>query len=431
MDPAPKVYFLACAFPPIGRGNSITNACVANCLADNFSVDVICMDGAEGFLLSYQEDNSLVASQHQELAVKRVRAAKWGGLNEVLYGLGLLPCYYLNWAWSVWKKRRQLFAERGVIFAVYPVFSDLLLGYFLSRRFGYPLLVDFRDDFSGVMSRGWRRLLRGFYRRLEARILRQAAGVTVTTAALKSDLVQRHGLDEGKVGVVYNVVPEAAAPVAAAAENKDLKLVYAGALSRIQRPEILLQAYALLGREQKALQERLQVEIYGPENHYFRRQVRPHLLEGTHFGGFLPRREIDGKLAGADVGFLSLGDATYAYATPTKLFDYIELGLPIVAVLPPGAAQAMIEEHEIGLVAALGDVGGLAYCIAQIIEDAALRTRCRDNMLQLREQFRPARQVAKWRENILQLIETKPFLPAVDHVSTALQPAAATFATSE
>jgi hypothetical protein len=171
MSRAPKVYFLACAFPPIGRGNSITNACVANCLADHFAVEVICMDGAKGFLLSYQEDQSLAATLHPRLEVKRVPAAKWGGLNEVLYGLGLLPCYYLNWAWSVWKKRRELFAERGVIFAVYPVFSDLVLAYFLRRQYGYPLLVDFRDDFSGVMSRGWRRILRGLYRRLEARIL--------------------------------------------------------------------------------------------------------------------------------------------------------------------------------------------------------------------------------------------------------------------
>ena len=232
------------------------------------------------------------------------------------------------------------------------------------------------------------------------------------------------------ISVVYNVVPSAPEP-AVGGEAGPLKVIYAGAISRIQRPEILLQAYALLGREKKALQERLQVEIYGPDNRYFRRQVRPHLLEGTHFGGFLPRRELDGKLAGADVGFLSLGDATYAYATPTKLFDYIELGLPIVAVLPPGAAQAMIEEHEIGLVAGLGDVGGLAHCIAQMIEDAALRIRCRDNMLQLREQFRPARQVPKWRDILLQLMEEQPFLPAADHASTAIQPVAATFATSE
>ena len=110
---------------------------------------------------------------------------------------------------------------------------------------------------------------------------------------------------------------------------------------------------------------------------------------------------------------------------------YIELGLPIVAVLPPGAAQAMIEEHEIGLVAALGDVNGLARCIERMVEDALLRTRCRANMLRLREQFRPARQVRKWRDNLLQLMEKKSFLPAADNASAALQSAAETFATSE
>ena len=32
----PKLYFIACCFPPFGRGNSLTNACVANYLVEYF-----------------------------------------------------------------------------------------------------------------------------------------------------------------------------------------------------------------------------------------------------------------------------------------------------------------------------------------------------------------------------------------------------------
>lgn len=45
MDLKSKVYFIACCFPPFGRGNAITNSCVANFLARDFDVEV-----------SYQED---------------------------------------------------------------------------------------------------------------------------------------------------------------------------------------------------------------------------------------------------------------------------------------------------------------------------------------------------------------------------------------
>ena len=153
-----KVYFIACCFPPFGRGNAITNACVANNLAAAFDVEVVCMERENGGLIAYQEDRSLEEGLDPRLKVRRVAAANWRGLNIALYALGVLPCYYLNWAWRVWRQRAALFADSGAVFAVYPVFSDLVVGYLVSRRYGLPLLVDFRDDFSGVMVRGWRRI---------------------------------------------------------------------------------------------------------------------------------------------------------------------------------------------------------------------------------------------------------------------------------
>ena len=141
MSRKPKVYFVACAFPPFGRGNAITNACVANGLSEFFRVQVICKELSGGLLLNYQEDASLLDDLPSDLTVSRVAGGRWLGIDEILYGIGLLPCYYLRWAWKVWRQRRRLVREPGVIMAVYPVFSDLLVGYLLSRAYGYPFLV--------------------------------------------------------------------------------------------------------------------------------------------------------------------------------------------------------------------------------------------------------------------------------------------------
>ena len=48
-----RVYFIACSFPPFGRGNSITNACAARYLSDYFDVHVICKEREDGLLIDY------------------------------------------------------------------------------------------------------------------------------------------------------------------------------------------------------------------------------------------------------------------------------------------------------------------------------------------------------------------------------------------
>ena len=396
----PKLYFIACCFPPFGRGNSLTNACVANYLVEYFDTRVLCMERRDGLLLSYQEDQSLVAGLDPRLQVDRIRAGSWWGLNEILYAAGVLPCYYLNWVLSAWRKR-QAWCERGAIMAVYPVFSDLVLGYVLKRSTGNPLIVDFRDDFSGVMTRGWRCFFRGVYQKLEGLILKQADAITVTTEFLGEDLIVRHGLDPQKVKVVYNIVPpaEQRSQKANAAPVK-FKIIYAGAMSQIQRPEILLKAYARLRATQPDLASRVEVDLYGPESRYFKLQIRKHLVEGAIFHGFCDRDEIAQQLQQTDIGFFSLADETYAYATPTKLFEYIEFAIPIVAVLPQGAARDIVERYEIGLVANPGDVDGLLHCLQTLCNSSELRARFRANMECIRGQFSADKQARKWRDII-------------------------------
>ena len=139
--------------------------------------------------------------------------------------------------------------------------------------------------------------------------------------------------------------------------------------------------------------------------------MQKHLVEGATFGGFLPREELGVQLARADIGFLSLSAPTYAYATPTKLFDYIEWGIPILAVLPPGASQELIERFEIGWVVEPGDVDGLARCIEELSRKPELRAHFRANMLDIRDQFRPQQQARTWRDGLMELARTEMDLP--------------------
>ena len=395
------LYFIACCFPPFGRGNAITNSCVANLLSESFSLKVVCMKLSNGGLISYQEDESLERKISPGIDISRINAANWWGMNTALYLLGLFPCYFLNWAWNVWRKRDEIFSEQGVVFAVYPVFSDLVLGYFISRQKRMPLLVDFRDDFLGVMARGWRKIFHPVFRYYEEKIVNSAQVVTVTTEALKQDILSRYNISSDRVVVVSNIVPTSFRK-----QNKKLtktlplSVIYAGAMSKVQQPQILLRAYDYLCKSNINWQERLRVDLYGPTSPYFNLNIRNHMVDGCTFGGFLPQEKIGALIASSDIGFLSLSDPIYAYATPTKLFDYIMSGVPVVACLPHGAARSMILDLDVGLVAEVGDVVGLAHCLRRLVEDDQLRQHFKQQMVKVRDRFRPEIQIQIW-ENLL------------------------------
>ena len=402
-----KLYFIACCFPPIGRGNAITNSCVANALSHNMAVDVVCMKREEGGIIAYQEDASLKRQINPDITVHRIRAANWWKINMALYVVGILPCYFVNWAWSVWRRREEIFSEKGIIFAVYPVFSDLLVGYLISRRYNMPLLVDFRDDFSGVMARGWQRMLRPLYRFLESHIIQHADKISVTTEHLRRDLIKRYNMSESKVSVVYNIVPPSSANISKRnVKSNTLRVIYAGAMSRVQKPEILLKGYNVLCRRDAAWATRLSVELYGPESPYFKLKIKQLVGEGCYFGGFLPQAVISKRVASADIGFFSLADSIYAYATPTKLFDYIEAGIPILASLPLGAARDIINQYAIGLTVDVGDVEGVAECLERLAASSSLRAQFRENCKEAKNDLKNSKQIDKWKVMINEIAPT-------------------------
>ena len=402
-----KLYMIAGCFPPFGRGNAITNMCVANGLSELFDVSVVCMQRKDGGVISYQDDQSLVEGLNANITVNRVRAPNWFGINTFFYLLGILPCYFLNWAYCVIKQRRRVFGKPGIIFAVYPIFSDLVIGYVISRSYGWPLLVDFRDDFSGVMSRKWRCVFRPLYNYLERKIVNKASHITVTTEGLKNDIIGRYGLMEEKISVVYNIVPTCIKKdvnkYSVEIKSRPLLVMYAGAMSAVQKPEILLHAQKYLCETESNWSSRIQIELFGPENAYFRMKVRPRLISSCSYNGFVPQNVVADRLRSADIGFLSLSDSTYSYATPTKLFDYIETGVPVVASLPRGASRDIIEKYKIGLVADVGDVEGLAMQIKRMVEDDLLRSECRKNMGEIQDVFSTKSQIDRWKDILVDL----------------------------
>jgi glycosyltransferase involved in cell wall biosynthesis len=228
-------------------------------------------------------------------------------------------------------------------------------------------VLDFRDEYLGL-SHGLRRRQA---RRWQARLLAAADLVSVATQAVADSFVQQ-GLPEERIHLTENgywEVPE----MPEYPSTQKIRIVYVGAISGAQAPEILCAAMALLQRDDPQRAQRLEIEIFGPDNPYCRRVLQPSLVPGVSYGGYLPADQVQDVLSAAHVGFLSLASAQYAYAVPSKLYDYIAHGRPVLASLPKGSAQALIQRDEIGLVADCGNAGELAQRLAELADPEVCR----------------------------------------------------------
>ncbi|MDY6863109.1 MAG: hypothetical protein SV062_08980 [Thermodesulfobacteriota bacterium] len=396
------IYFVAFGFPPLGRGNALTNARVANYLSSYFHIKVITTKEKKFSFLPYMADSSLEEEITENTEIERIKGLKWKGVENVLYYLNVIPCPHFNWFLSVIKKRDEVFTKKGVVFAVYPVLSDLLVGCKVKRTFNFPLIIDFRDDYLGVAQNNMGFFGKIIAKRLERKFIEYADYITVTTDHLKKTLLERYDLKEENIQTVYNVVRDSDSII----DKKKLKrekhkdsafyVSYAGTVSRSQECEIICKAYKKLLLDHPELADKVKIEIYAPENRYFKKFFKPEMINGITYNGFIPHSKLLEKLYLSDIGFLSLTDSVYSYATPTKLFEFIDLEVPILACLPEGEAKNIIVGNNIGKVSSPGDIDGLAKNLYFLYTKKEEWDKLKENIKRIKSRYSISSEGSKW-----------------------------------
>lgn len=235
-----------------------------------------------------------------------------------------------------------------------PPESSHLGAWKLSQRLKIPHIVDMRD---GWLDEPLKPLLRSSVLRrwqegrMEARILRDAAVIQVTSDVWQELLCQRLPELSAKVKVLTNGYPQHMPEKVEAKSSvaKDaLLLIHAGRFlgSRLtQRPELLLQPLLeAISRQSSSGVIQLLGQLSAEELAIIDRFKSPFAARGWTIDcpGNLPRQELLQRLPQAD-GLLLLS-ASYA-AIPSKLFEYIPTGKPMFVVTEKNSATWRICEE--------------------------------------------------------------------------------------
>lgn len=288
-------------------------------------------------------------------------------------------------SWIALNKHRALggmrFWSRLVALVIEHRFDTILHRYSISRFYALPLIRIIRRDLFVVevnsmacqyMS-GQPEILRRAVRAIESKLLLLADVVYVVSPEIERELVAANG--GGRIVVIPNggsVITERV-PLPDKGGFSAKRLVYAGRLQEYYNYEALLRGLAAADRS-------LGLHFYGdgPAKQRIRTEVhRLGLEDRVKLHGTYDRQDLPRMLSG-EHDILVAPTPSVAYVSPTKYYEYLSLGIPIIA----GRCRESLRVFDDGKTALLYDdsrPGSLADAIELLKRGDGLHRRISEN----------------------------------------------------
>lgn len=114
--------------------------------------------------------------------------------------------------------------------------------------------------------------------------------------------------------------------------GKNIKIIYAGAVSKNRMLELIIDAVKELGSGYH-----LQIAGDGPDIEYYKKYTQSNLIKNVCFTGKYNQDEIGSILEDAHIGYIAYPNYGWnnLFCSPNKLYDYAMFKIPMVAVKNP------------------------------------------------------------------------------------------------
>ena len=262
------------------------------------------------------------------------------------------------------------------------------LALWLGARSGVPVIVDMAEPYPEALRSNWQfddlggldHLLRSprLADAVERWVLRRAARVLVVSPEA-GERLERVGLPPGRWTLVGNTPPLAGLepggePARMPPEFRSgTVLLFSGILVGDRGVEVALRGLAAL-RGERASSVRLVVIGDGPARPRYEAEVaRLGLRDRVRLLGWLPHQELPAYWRAADVGLLPFHDCVHIQTTlANKLFDYMAVGLPVLASDARPMAR-VLGETGAGVTFRAGDPTDFTRVLRGLLDDPAAR----------------------------------------------------------
>jgi len=339
-----KIFFLTRSYlPTIAGGTLIRKAQVDSFERAGFEVIVV-VPNYNQKRISIQENIIRIPLSYN------LRVAHW------LERIGIYEDYLDKWVKRAFKYLKDKIKKDDILFATSGgELGNIKLASSLKEQVGCKFVVNFHDPLDYSLVNGF--LLDNAFHisreRQERKYLRNADLIITSANSHRLSLENKLPFLKDKIKNTFFGYVERVEPKEKKISDK-LRIVYSGTFSRVQSPELL----------SKVAQNMEGIEIYFVGNYQEYKPIIPFLqLENSHFIPFLPHDEfLNFMMEKIDVGFVSLASNSLGDGIPSKVYEYINLGLPILGALP--TVEHLINQKGYGIVCQYNDLN----CLKEAIE---------------------------------------------------------------
>jgi glycosyltransferase involved in cell wall biosynthesis len=268
-----------------------------------------------------------------------------------------------------------------------PPHSTHLIGAWLSRLTGVPWAADFRDPLflsnkPAFLADRSSPLLMTLDRKLEEYILARASFVMTTTRRLTDELAERHPDWAAKVVTVPNGYDPDDFATVKSRPGAGFTISYLGTLYGSRNPEPVLRAVASLIAKGSVDRADVSIKLVGDCEHTAagptRSIVERHGLVGNvQLVPWLPRPDAMEVMAGSHL--LLLLAEKQELMIPAKVYDYLGISRPILALTEEGATSDLLRETGRAAVHDPSDDEGIARSIERFYEGRLGDVGCLEN----------------------------------------------------
>jgi len=348
-----KVLFIEYFFPPLTphwRSVAFTK------YLPEFGWEPVVLSAAE--TVSYSKDYHMLEEIPEGSRVFRVAHREpprwWQYLRHTLKIAADFPDYYKTWYSPAYKRAANILRRErfDLIYSASPTFTTALVAERLRKRFGVPWVADFHDGWAvndfldrnldETLVQPLRWLHKWRIRKAEKQILKLADRVVVVHPHVRERWCQLHRIDRAKIEVITEGYDETVFRGLRARALYDDRITitflgnyydffgeYIARFSRLVHQIDAKAELVFIGRGAASVQ-------------------RLNLPNSTCMMHIPMRRAIE---FGMGSNFLFLVMPPFAKWTPSKTYDYLRIGKPILALVPPdGDAARIVRECKAGCV---------------------------------------------------------------------------------
>ena len=296
-------------------------------------------------------------------------------LSEFIRATFFIPDARIGWLRAATARAVELINEEGIqaIYSSSPPYTCALIGRNTKRKTGLPWVASFRDPWTEFLTTPDRWFLpAAIDRSLERSCFTEADQVECAWQGIIEDALGKYPqLDRTKFHHVPNGFDSADFPPVEYQRNDVFTITYTGSMYGRRTPRALLDALKMLmdqGRLNPSDVHLRFVGRFGDEVHEMLK-VSP-FWPSVELIGYVPHGESIAHLMRSEMSLLIVDEAKEsAEIVPGKVYEYMGVGRPILALAPEGSAiEALIRETGTGFSRPQSDLPGIAEALITAID---------------------------------------------------------------